>query len=110
MKVYDEAGHILTEELDLTKGWLEDAQRLVKHHPAQEEKSHMEVMPGTDGLRRLVIDQPEQAAWDAYEPVQIYHPYTPEELAQREKPTLTQRVEAAEKALLELMLRGTQNV
>lgn len=110
MKVYDEAGHILTGNLDLTKGWLEDTQRLVKHHPAQAEKSHVEVMPGTDGLRHLVIDQPEQAAWDEYEPVQIYHLYTPEELAEREKPTLMQRMEAAENALLELMLRGTQNV
>ena len=104
MKVYDETGQLLTSAPDLQKGWLENTQRLVKHHPAQEEKSRIEVMPGTTGLRHLVIDQPAQDAWDEYEDVQVYHPYTPEELAERNKPTLEQRVEATETALLEVML------
>lgn len=112
MKVYDEAGQLLASAPDLQKGWLENTQRLVKHHPAQEEKSRVEVMPGTTGLRHLVIDQPAQDAWDEYEPIQVYHPYTPEELAERNKPTLEQRVEAAETALLEVMLKqgGTAHV
>lgn len=104
MKVYDETGQLLTSAPDLKKGWLENTQRLVKHHPAQEEKSRVEVMPGTTGLRHLVIDQPARDAWDEYEDVQVYHPYTPEELAERNKPTLEQRVEATETALLEVML------
>lgn len=105
MKVYDETGQLMATVPDLAKGWLENTQRLVKHHPAQEEKSHVEAMPGTTGLRHLVIDQPARDAWDEYEPVQIYHLYTPEELAERNKPTLEQRVEAAETALLEVMLK-----
>lgn len=105
MNIYDEAGQLLTSAPDLAKGWLENSRRLVKHHPAQEEKSHTEVMSGTTGLRHLVIDQPARDAWDEYEPVQIYHLYTPEELEDRNKPTLEQRVEAAETALLEMMLQ-----
>ncbi len=66
MKVYDEAGQLLTSAPDVKKGWLENTQRLVKHYPAQKEKSHVEVMPGTTGLRHLVIDQPAQDAWDEY--------------------------------------------
>ncbi len=105
MNVYDESGQLLTVAPDLTKGWLEVTQRLVQHHPAQEEKSHMEVMPGTTGLRHLVIDQPARDAWDEYEAVQVYHPYTSEELAEHNKPTMEQRMEAAETALLEMMLQ-----
>lgn len=110
MNIYDEAGQLMATVPDLAKGWLEDTQRLVQHHPAQTEKSHVEIMQGTHDLRRMVLDQPEQAVWDEYESVQIYHPYSPEELAEREKPTLEQRVEAAENALLEVMLRGGANV
>lgn len=110
MKVYHESGQLLTSAPDLTKGWLEHTQRVVQHHPAQEEKSHVEVMPGTNGLRHLVIDQPARDAWDEYEDAQIYHPYTPEELAERNKPTVEQRLDAAETALLELILRGAAHV
>ncbi len=105
MKVYDESGQLLTAAPDLTKGWLENTQHLVQHHLAQKEKSHMEVMPGTTGLRHLVIDQPARDAWDEYEDAQIYHPYTAEELAERNRPTLERRVTAAEDALLEMMLQ-----
>ena len=105
MNVYDESGQLLTSAPNLTKGWLENTQRLVQHHPAQEEQSHVEVMPGTTGLRHLVIDQPAWDAWDEYEAVQVYHPYTSEELAEHNKPTLERRVEAAEDALLEMMLQ-----
>lgn len=112
MKVYDEAGELLTSMPDLEKGWLEHTRRLVKHHPAQKEKSHAEVMPSTTGLRHLVIDQPARDAWDEYEPVRIYHPYTPEELAERNKPTESERLDAMEAAMLELMLKqgGVANV
>ncbi len=106
MKVYDESGQLLTVVPDLAKGWLQVTQRLVKHHPAQEEKSPMEVMPGTSGLHHLVIDQPARDAWDEYETVQVYHLYTPEELAERNKPTLEQQVNALSDAVLELMLKG----
>ncbi len=106
MKVYDESGQLLTVAPDLTKGWLENSQHLVQHHPAQEEKSHIEVMSGTTRLRHLVIDQAARDAWDEYETVQVYHPYTSEELAERNKPTESERLDALESAMLEMMLKG----
>ncbi len=106
MKIYDESGQLLTAVPDLAQGWLEVTKRLVQHHPAQKEKSHMEVMPGTTGLRHLVIDQPARDAWDEYENVQVYHPYTLEELAERNKPTESERLDAVESAILEMMLKG----
>lgn len=112
MKIYDESGSLLVGEPDLTKGWLESQQRVAVHHPAQPEQpevSHIEVMPGTDGLRCVVVDRPAvpaRPAWDEYETVQVYHPYTPEQLEAMNRPTLEQRLEAAENALLELMLRS----
>ncbi len=106
MKIYDESGQLLTAVPDLAQGWLENTQRLVQHHPAQEEKSHLEVMPGTTRLRHLVVDQPARDAWDEYETVQVYHPYTSGELAERNKPTMEQQVNALSDAVLELMLKG----
>ncbi len=112
MKVYDESGQLLTSAPDLENGWLENTRRLVQSHPAQVEQSHVEVMPGTNGLRHLVIDQPARDAWDEYENIQVYHLYTPEELAERNKPTKEQRLQAAEAAILEIMLKqgGTADV
>ncbi len=106
MKVYDESNQLLPTALDLEKGWLEHTQRLVQYHPAQVEKSHVEVMPGTTRLRHLVVDQPAREAWDEYENVQIYHPYTSEELAERNKPTESERLDSLESAMLEMMLKG----
>ncbi len=116
MKIYDESGQLLTAAPDPAKGWLSTEQRVSVHHPEQpavQEKSHVEVMPGTDDLRCRVVDvpyQPARPAWDEYETVQVYHPFTPEELAEKAKPTLEERVTAAEDALMELMLGGAANV
>lgn len=78
---------ILTDP-DLTLGRLEPAKRLVAHHDAVPYQVQYEVMPGTitddcpDGLRREIIT-PAQEAWDEYEDVQRYVPYTEAELAER---------------------------
>ena len=101
MKIYDESGKVL-EAPDLSMGWVEQKRRLVASHPATEAVTHLEVMPGTDGLRRLVVDTPARAAWDEYEDYGVYHPYTEEELARLNAPTDRQRLEAAEAAILEL--------
>lgn len=102
MKIYDEAGALLAGEPDLAAGYLTHEQRLVTHHRAVKEKSHLEVMVGTDGLRRKVVDTPARAAWDEYETVGMYHLYTPEELAARNAPTIDQQVEAMAAAIEEL--------
>lgn len=101
MTIYDEAGKVL-EAPDLSMGWVEQKRRLVASHPATEAVTHLEVMPGTDGLRRLVVDTPARAAWDEYEDYGVYHPYTEEELAAMNAPTAAQRLDAAEAAILEL--------
>lgn len=105
MKIYNAT---LTTELDrpdLTLGHLEHARRFVAHHDAVERQYHYEVMDGTvtnecpNGLRREVEDVSAVAAWDEYEDVQKYVPYTEAELsemvakAQAEKET----ADAAEK-------------
>lgn len=112
MKIYDESGRLLTGEPDLTRGWLGTQQRLKAHEPArpaQAEQSHLEVMAGTDGLRRKVVDVPflpAVPARDEYELVRVYHPYTEQELEQLSRPGQEERLCAVENALLELMLTG----
>ena len=111
MKIYDEAGVLLTAP-DLEKGWLEAVQRVVKHHPAQPAVpavTHIETMPGTGGLRHVVEDVPAvpaRPARDETETVQVYHPFTPEQQAEHDRPTQQERLTAVENAVLELMLGG----
>ena len=83
MKVYDEKLMVELKEYDLTKGYLEDAQIVSKHHEATPRKFHYEVMKhdSISGLRHEVEDAPAQPAWDEYEAVKRYVPYTEEELA-----------------------------
>ena len=103
MKIYDE---ITNEELtspDLSAGYLYTARRVAEHVPES-----LEVMQGTvteddpQGLMRIIL------AHDVYEDFQFYHAYTAEELAEREKPTLQEQVDANAAAILELaqMLAG----
>lgn len=101
MTIYDEAGKVL-EAPDLSMGWVEQKRRLVASHPATEEVTHLEVMSGTDGLRRLVVETPARAAWDEYEDYGVYHLYTDEELEAMNAPSAEERLEAAEAAILEL--------
>lgn len=82
MKIYDESGALL-DACDLSLGYLTTVRRKVSRTPA-----HLVVMPGTDGLRRRVPEKVE------YEAVQIYHPYTEEQLAAQRQPTQLDRVEA----------------
>lgn len=88
MKIYDET---LKNELvnpDLNAGKLELAQKLVAHHDAVEEVWHYEVMKSTiteecpEGLRIAITDTPSSDAWDEYETVQKYVPFTAEELTE----------------------------
>ena len=103
MKIYDE---ITNEELtspDLSAGYLYTARRVAEHVPESRE-----VMQGTvteenpQGLMRIIT------AHDVYEGCQLYHAYTAEELAERDKPTLQEQVDANAAAILELaqMLAG----
>lgn len=124
MEIYNEDMELI-ESPDLMRGYLEDRTRTV-HHDAVEgvtEVWHYEVIAeylggGKDVCK--VIDVPgvqAQEAWDEKIPIQIYIPYTQEELdrmeAERNKPTTEQRVaqlEAQNETLLECLLEMSEIV
>lgn len=102
MKIYDENNMEIASP-DLDKGYLTDEQRLVAHHEAVEaveEVGHYEVVreyPNGGKDVSWVIDTPgvaAQDAWDEFETVQVYHPFTAEEIADRNEPTQLDRIEA----------------
>lgn len=112
MKIYDEALETELQNPDLTRGKLETAQRVTVHHDAVPASVRYEVMADTitsdcpDGLRQE-ITTPAQAAWDEYEDVQRYVPYTEAELAEiaakaeAEKAAAEAAAKAAEQAAKE---------
>lgn len=103
MKIYDEITKAELTSPDLAKGHLYSG-RIVTGHA----EDAYEVMEGTvtadcpEGLQRFIPGH------DLYEDCQFYHAYTEEELAEREKPTLQEQVDANAAAILELaqMLAG----
>lgn len=113
------------EHPDLTLGYLKSGTR-TEHHESVEgvqEVWHYETVAeypngGRDILK--VVDVPgveAQAAWDEEIPIQIYVPYTQEELdrmeAERNKPTTEERIqqlEAQNETLLECLLEMSEIV
>ena len=100
MEIYNEKMERM-ETPDLTAGWLEEQVRTVYHAAVEavEEIWHHEVIAeypngGRDVCR--VIDRPGIEARDAWEEkveIWIYHPYTAEELEDREqRPTIEDRL------------------
>ena len=108
MKIYNEAITTELESPDLALGPLEPARRLVAHHDAVERQYHYEVMEGTvtdecqEGLRREVEDVAARDAYDEYEDVHKYVPYTETELAEM---AAKKQAEEAEKAEREAAMR-----
>lgn len=86
MKIYDATLEHELQNPDMTLGKLETAKRVTVHHEAVPASVRYEVMTGTvtadfqDGLRQE-ITTPAQDAWDEYEEVHRYVPYTDAELA-----------------------------
>ena len=110
---------------DLTMGYLKPGTRTVHHEAVEgvQEVWHYETVAeypnGGRDIRR-VVDVPgvaAQAAWDEEIPIQIYVPYTKEELdrmeAERNKPTTDERIaqlEAQNEVLLECLLEMSEIV
>ena len=95
MKVIDQNGEVLNEP-DLSLGCLVPDKLLIAHHPPQpevREQSHTEVLKtyangGKDLIRVVDVPfSPAKDAWDEYEDVMRYLPYTPQELEERNKPS-----------------------
>ena len=113
------------EHPDLTLGYLRPGTR-TEHHEAVEgvqEVWHYETVAkypnGGRDIRKVVDVQgvEAQAAWDEEIPIQIYVPYTQEELdrmeAERNKPTTEERIaqlEAQNETLLECLLEMSEIV
>lgn len=113
------------ENPDLSLGYLTDSTR-TEHHEAvdgvQEVWHYDTVAEYPNGGKdiRKVVDVPgveAQAAWDEVIPIQIYVPYTQEELdrmeAERNKPTTEERIAQLEEqnaTLLECLLEMSEIV
>ena len=109
-EIYNEAMEPI-ENPDLSLGYLTDSTRTVHHEAVDgvEEQFHYvtiaEYENGGKDVQK-VIDVPgvdAQAAWDEEIPIQIYVPYTQEELdrieAERNMPTMEERVAQLEAQL-----------
>lgn len=105
MKIYNE-NMVLIENPNLALGYLKPSKRTV-HHAAVEgvtERWHYETVreyPNGGRDVKKVIDVPgreAQEAWEEEIPIQIYVPFTQEELdaieAQKNEPTQADRIEA----------------
>ncbi|MBQ7912900.1 MAG: hypothetical protein IJ308_04030 [Clostridia bacterium] len=101
MKVYNEEKTQLLESYDLEKGYLKPDKLLVAHHeavagvPAKWHYETVKTYPNGGKDVKKVIDEPEVEAvetYDEFENIQVYIPYTEQELAQREIASLKQKL------------------
>ena len=103
MRILDMNGNEITNP-DFSLGRLEEEKLFVAHHEAveaTEEKGHYEVVaeyPETGGKDvEWLVDVPAvetREAWDEYEDVLRYIPYSEEELEEMNKPTQLDIIEA----------------
>ena len=93
MTVYNETKTTIITEYDLTKGYLKADKLFIAHHdarPAVKEQGHYETIATyANGGKDVewVVDvegAEERAAYDEYEDIQVYIPYTEKQLAEFE--------------------------
>lgn len=123
-EIYNENMELI-ENPDMSLGYLKNSVRTVHHYAVEcvNEVWHYETVaeyPNGGKDIRKVVDVPgveAHAAWDEEIPIQIYVPYTKEELdrmeAERNKPTTEERVaqlEAQNETLLECLLEMSEIV
>lgn len=112
-EIYNENMELI-ENPDLSLGYLKESTRTVHHEAIEaiEEVWHHEIIAeypngGKDVRKVIDVEGVEaQEAWDEEIEIQIYVPYTQEELdaieAEKNKPTQEERIVALEKENLEL--------
>lgn len=85
MRVFDESKTRELTEYDLSAGYLKPDKRVIAHHEAQEAvegQFHYETIKeypnGGKDVKKVWDVEPQEAreAWDEYEDIQIYIPYT----------------------------------
>lgn len=117
MRVFNEDKTQELKEYDLNKGHLELDKLFIKHHKAVEEikeQWHYETIaeyPNGGKDVEKIIDVPYQApqeAFDEYEDIYVYIPYTDEELEELNKPSeleiLKREQEVTAQAVQDLIL------
>lgn len=124
MEIYNESMERI-ENPDVSLGYLTASTRRLHHEAVEgvDEVWHHEVVaeyPNGGKDVKKVIDVPgvqAREAWDEEIEIQIYHPYTQEELAaieaERNKPTQEERIaelEAKNEMLLECLLEMSETV
>lgn len=124
MEIYNDSMERI-ENPDLSIGYLTTSTRTLHHEAVEgvDEVWHHEVVaeyPNGGKDVKKVIDVPgvqAREAWDEEIKIQIYHPYTQEELeaieAERNKPTQEERIaalEAQNEMLLECLLEMSETV
>ena len=124
MEIYNESMERI-ENPDVSLGYLTASTRTLHHEAVEgvDEVWHYEVVaeyPNGGKDVKKVIDVPgvqSREAWDEEIEIQIYHPYTQEELdaieAERNKPTQDERIaalEAQNEMLLECLLEMSETV
>lgn len=86
MRIIDKDGREITNP-DLNLGRISIDHILKQHHdavPATPEQGHWQDVDGHAGAQAWIVDKPgtpAREAWDEYETVERYTPYTPDELA-----------------------------
>ena len=103
MRVFDETKTKELTEYNLYKGYLKDDKLLIAHHEeveAVEEQGHYETIaeyPNGGKDVEWVVDVPAveaKEAYDEYEEIQVYIPYTAKEIAKRKEESYPVMVEA----------------
>lgn len=102
MRVFDKTKTNELTNYDLEKGYLKPDKLFIAHHEATEGTdgvTRYEVMGeypnGGKSLRRVTVVEPipPKDAYDEYEDIQVYIPYTEEELLKRKEQKYTSLVE-----------------
>lgn len=110
MKVYNELKTQELKEYDLKKGYLKEDKIIIKTHEAQKEVreiSHEEIVaeyPNGGKDVKIVIDTPYQPAkdvWTEYEDIQIYIPFSQEQLKEQKISELKQRLSQLSEDLIQ---------
>lgn len=84
MRIFNKDKTQQLTNVDLTAGRLVGDKLFVRHHEAVPFRGHAESFINEFGIpeTRLVCDQKAKAAYDEYENIQVFIPYTDEEKAQ----------------------------
>lgn len=105
MRVFNESKTIELTNFDLTKGYIKDDTLLIKHHdavPAVEEVSHYETIKeypnGGKEVKKVidVVGREAKDAYDEYEDIKVFVPYTEKELAKIEIAELKAKLAATD--------------